>query len=156
MPSLAGMPALEFRSIRGHESLGECFEYYVRAITPDVPFLTSTVSANVEFKALVGKELTVDMEVEGGRRQISGLVTRARFVASEERRGVYEFVMEPWVVLAKRSSDFKIFQNQSVLEIVREVLGDYPFSHDNRTSNAYAGCWRLCPRQLLPAGPQSG
>jgi type VI secretion system secreted protein VgrG len=137
MPSLAGMPALEFRSIRGHESLGDCFEYYVRAITPDLPVLTSAVTANVDYKALLGKELTVDMEVDQSRRQICGLVTRARFVASEDRRGVYEFVIEPWVVLAKRSSDFKIFQNQSALEIVREVLGDYPFSHDNRTSNQY-------------------
>lgn len=137
MPSLAGIAALEFRSIRGHESLGECFEYHVRAITPDLPFLTSLVSANVDYKALLGKELTVDIEVEQGRRQISGLVTSARFVAAQDRRGVYEFVIEPWLALAKRSSDFRIFQNQSVLEIVREVLDGYPFSHVDRTLNRY-------------------
>jgi type VI secretion system secreted protein VgrG len=36
---------------------------------------------------------------------------------------VYEVVIEPWITLAGRTSDFKIFQNKSALDIVREVLG---------------------------------
>ena len=44
---------------------------------------------------------------------------------SQDRRGVYEVVIEPWITLASRTSDFKIFQNKSALDIVREVLGEF-------------------------------
>jgi len=97
MPSLAGYSALEFHAIEGHEAFGECFEYRIRAITPDLPMLSALATANVDYKALLGKEMSVDIETEQGRREINGLVTQARFLKSENRRGVYEFVIEPWV-----------------------------------------------------------
>jgi type VI secretion system secreted protein VgrG len=50
---------------------------------------------------------------------------------------VYEVVIEPWLTLASRTSDFKIFQNKSALDIVREVLGEFGFPLDVRTSESY-------------------
>lgn len=138
MPQLLGFPALELQSLRGQEGLSQVFQYHIRLITPDNPALTSLLTANVNYKPLVGNSFTVSMDLDGGgQRHITGLVTRARFVQSQDRRGVYEVVIEPWLTLASRTSDFKIFQNKSALDIVREVLGEYGFPLDVRTSEAY-------------------
>jgi type VI secretion system secreted protein VgrG len=148
MPSLLGRPALEFKSLDGREALGQLFEYTVRLQTPDSPLLTEHVTANVPVKQLVGKEFGLCIELDGkgfgtaartgaGTRQINGLVTRARFVQSENRRGLYEIVLRPWLILATRTSDYRIFQNQTPLEIIEEVLADYSFPTEKRVTHRY-------------------
>ena len=148
MPSLLGNPALEFKSLDGHEALGELFEYTVRLQTPDSPMLTEVVTANVPIKQLIGKELSVCIELDGkgfgvaartgaGTREINGLVTSARFLRSEDRRGIYEIVLRPWLVLATHTSDYRIFQNKTPLEIIEEVLADYNFPTEKRITHRY-------------------
>lgn len=163
MPNLAGMPALEFASLSGSEGLSQVFEYHITLVTPDNPMLTDLVTANVDYKPLVGNSFTVTMALDGGgQRHITGLVTRARFVHSQDRRGVYEVVIEPWITLAGRTSDFKIFQNKSALDIVREVLGEFGFPLDVRTSESYPSPapkpWLLELRTRRPANrlPHTG
>jgi type VI secretion system secreted protein VgrG len=148
MPSLLGSPALEFRSLDGHEALGELFEYTVRLQTPDSPALTDYVTANVPVKQLVGKEFGICIELDGtgfglaartgaGTREINGLVTSARFVQHENRRGIYEITLRPWLTLATHTSDYKIFQNKTALEIIEEVLADYTFPTEKRVTHRY-------------------
>ena len=146
MPSLLGGPAFEVKSLTGREALGELFLYTIELQTPDSPQLTPTVTANVDVKKLVGKELSIIIELEGrgfqahigaGTREINGLVTSARFVRNENRRGIYMVTIEPWLVLATRTADCKIFQNQSALEIVQTVLTDYNYKTETRVGQTY-------------------
>ncbi|GER17285.1 type VI secretion system Vgr family protein [Variovorax boronicumulans] len=148
MPSLLAEPALEFKSLDGSEALGELFEYTVRLQTPDSPELTDFLTANVPVKQLIGKEFCIRIELDGkgigattrigaGTREINGLVTSARFVQHENRRGIYEVVLRPWLVLATRTSDYKIFQNKTPLQIVDEVLTDYSFPTEKRVTHHY-------------------
>jgi type VI secretion system secreted protein VgrG len=148
MPSLLGNPALEFKSLDGTEALGQLFEYTVRLQTPDSPALTEYVTANVPIKQLIGKEFGICIELDGkgfgigsrtgaGTREINGLVTSARFVQHENRRGIYEIVLRPWLILAARTSDYKIFQNKTALEIIEEVLADYSFPTEKRVTHRY-------------------
>jgi hypothetical protein len=75
---------------------------------------------------------------------------------------VYEVVIEPWLTLAGRTSDFKIFQNKSALDIVREVLSEFGFPLDVRTSESYPSPapkpWLLELRTRRPANrlPHTG
>jgi type VI secretion system secreted protein VgrG len=148
MPSLLGSPALEFKSLDGTEALGELFEYTVRLQTPDSPMLTGYVTANVPVKQLVGKEFGIRIALDGkgsgptartgaGTREINGLVTSARFVQHENRRGIYEIVLRPWLILATLTSDHRIFQNRTPLEIIEEVLADYSFPTEKRVTHRY-------------------
>jgi type VI secretion system secreted protein VgrG len=148
MPSLLGNPALEFKSLDGHEALGELFEYTVRLQTPDSPALTEYVTANVPIKQLVGKEFGICIELDGkgfgsaarigaGTREINGLVTSAQFMQHENRRGIYEIVLRPWLALAACTSDYRIFQNKTSLEIIEEVLADYNFPTQKRITHRY-------------------
>ncbi|WP_307648064.1 type VI secretion system Vgr family protein [Variovorax boronicumulans] len=146
MPSLLGNPALEFKSLDGREALGELFEYTVRLQTPDSPALTEYITANVPIKQLIGKEFSVCIELDGkgfavrmgaGTREINGLVTSARFVQHESRRGIYEITLRPWLILATRTSDYRIFQNKTPLEIIEQVLADYNFPTERRVTHRY-------------------
>ncbi|MDQ0016234.1 type VI secretion system secreted protein VgrG [Variovorax boronicumulans] len=146
MPSLLGNPALEFKSLDGREALGELFEYTVRLQTPDSPALTEYITANVPIKQLIGKEFSICIELDGkgfavrmgaGTREINGLVTSARFVQHESRRGIYEITLRPWLILATRTSDYRIFQNKTPLEIIEEVLADYSFPTERRVTHRY-------------------
>ncbi|MDD0815429.1 type VI secretion system tip protein TssI/VgrG [Curvibacter sp. HBC28] len=136
--NLKGSPAFEVKSVHGHEALGELFLYTVTLQTPDSPDLTAFVSANLPYKQMVGKEAGLTLEVDGGgTRQINALVTSARFLHAENRRSLYQVTLQPWLVLATRTSDHKIFQHKTVVDITQEVLADYPYLLELRLSQSY-------------------
>ena len=143
MPTMGGKPALEPVGIEGDEGLSRLFTYTVTFATPEQLGYNDRQAANVPVKQLVGEPLSLHIVLDGrpgangGERHISGLVTRVRFLRLENRRALYEAVIEPWLTLATRSSDYRIFQNKTVLDIVREVLGDYEFPLEVRATNTY-------------------
>ncbi|EBD5912535.1 type VI secretion system tip protein VgrG, partial [Salmonella enterica] len=71
---------LLFSSLNGSEALGSLFTYIVQLKTPDTLNLGYvSPAANLPLKAMVGKDLCVNIELDGGgKRHISGLVTAAR------------------------------------------------------------------------------
>ncbi|MCX8753730.1 type VI secretion system Vgr family protein [Snodgrassella sp. B3837] len=137
----AAVPAgmLTFASMNGQETLSELFSYTIQLKTPDkLNIGYFAPSSNLPLKSMVGKDLTVDIELENGsKRYISGLVTAARVVGHQGRGVVYELRLEPWLELATRTSDYKIFQNKSVVEIIDEVLSEYPFEMEKRLTETY-------------------
>ncbi len=146
MPTLGGQSALEPIAIEGDEGLSSLFAYTVTLGTPEQAGYNERQAANVNIKQLVGHTLTVHIVLDGrgaggggseDQRHICGLVTRVRFLRLENRRALYEAVIEPWLTLATRTSDYRIFQNKSVLDIVGEVLSDYDFAHEVKASRAY-------------------
>ncbi|WP_225613102.1 type VI secretion system Vgr family protein [Variovorax sp. VRV01] len=143
MPMLGGEPALEPIAIEGDEGLSRLFRYTLTLATPEQPGYNERQAANVAIKQLVGEQLTAHIVLDGrpgkgpDQRHISGLVTRVRFLRLENRRALYEAVIEPWLALATRTSDYRIFQNQNVLDIVREVLGKYGLPFDLRATRSY-------------------
>ncbi|AGU52878.1 putative type VI secretion system protein, Vgr family [Variovorax paradoxus B4] len=143
MPMLGGEPALEPIAIEGDEGLSRLFHYTLTLATPEQPGYNERQAANVAIKQLVGEALTAHIVLDGRpgsgpqRRHLSGLVTRVRFLRLENRRALYEAVIEPWLTLGTRTSDYRIFQNQNVLDIVREVLGKYGLPFDVRAVRSY-------------------
>lgn len=143
MPMLGGLPALEPVAIAGEEGLSRLYAYTVTLTTPELGIYDARLAANLPIKALVGEDLTVSVLLDGrpgaggDLRRISGLVTRARFLRLDNRRAIYEVVIEPWLALATRNSDYRIFQNKNVLEIVHEVLSEYGHEVELRTSGSY-------------------
>ncbi len=143
MPTLGGQPALEPLAMEGDEGLSSLFRYTVTFSTPEQAGYNERQAANVNIKQLVGETLTVHIVLDGrpgageARRHISGLVTRVRFLRLENRRALYEAVMEPWLALATRTSDYRIFQNKTVLDILGEVFSDYEFAHEVKAARSY-------------------
>lgn len=131
--------ALLFASLDGGETLSELFSYVVQLKTPDTLNLGYvSPAANLPLKPMVGKDLCVNIELDGGgKRHISGLVTAARVVGHEGRSVTYELRMEPWVKLLTYTSDYKAFQNKTVVDILDEVLAEYPYPVEKRLVESY-------------------
>ncbi|MDF0607226.1 type VI secretion system tip protein VgrG, partial [Neisseriaceae bacterium TC5R-5] len=141
MPQLLGRPAFEFKQLHGSEAISELYAYHITLQTPDIGIgygIDESVTANLNHKALVGKEFSLQIELDGGdSRCLAGIVTQARYVRSENRRSLYEIVLQPWLTLATLRSDYKIFQQQSALDIIRDTLSAYPYPLEIETSYAY-------------------
>ncbi|EOV9673789.1 type VI secretion system Vgr family protein [Cronobacter turicensis] len=148
MPFLAGEPALVLSKLTGVEALSTLYTYTLTVKTPASAAISWQAASNIDFKALVGKEMTVVMEIDGsgldqgagtgrGRREISGLVERARYTGRDANQAMFEIELRPWLYLATLTSDFKIFQNKNVVEIIDEVLADYAFPCEKRLSGTY-------------------
>lgn len=131
--------ALLFASLDGGETLSELFSYVVQLKTPDTLNLGYvSPAANLPLKPMVGKDLCVNIELDGGgKRHISGLVTAVRVVGHEGRSVTYELRMEPWVKLLTHTSDYKAFQNKTVVDILDEVLAEYPYPVEKRLVESY-------------------
>ena len=130
---------LLFASLNGSEKLGYLFTYVVQLKTPDMLNLGYvSPAANLPLKPMVGKDLCVNMELDGGgKRFISGLVTAARVAGYEGRSVVYELRIEPWLKLLTHTSDYKAFQNKTVVDILDEVLAEYPYPVEKRLVENY-------------------
>lgn len=148
MPLLLGEPALVASTFKGEESLSTLYSYTIMTKTPSNPLIPWQSASNIEIKDLIGKEMTIEIELDGrglgavtgvgkGIREISGLVQQARFLGRDANQAKHEFVIRPWLYLTDLTADYKIFQQKSVVEIIDEVLSDYNFPLDKRLSASY-------------------
>jgi type VI secretion system secreted protein VgrG len=148
------MPLLQVRSVSGTEQLSEIYEYTITLYTPADPAMGSALTANLDLKAMIGKSLTVTIQLDGsgtlfsgaadnanlgaGEREISGLVFEAKYIGQTARQGNYEIKIRPWIELTRNRIDYRIFQRQTVVDIIDNVLKDrYVYSYDKRLSNVY-------------------
>ncbi|MEE7291831.1 type VI secretion system tip protein TssI/VgrG [Escherichia coli :H14] len=130
---------LLFASLGGTETVGELFTYSIKLKTPDTLNLGYvSPAANLQLKPMVGKDLCVNIELDGGgKRYISGLVTAARVAGHQGRSVVYELRLEPWLKILTHTIDYKAFQNKNVVDILDEVLDEYPWPVEKRLVENY-------------------
>lgn len=124
---------LEFRSMEGTEQISRLFEFRVRLLSQN-----SSISA----KSLLGKDMSIEVDLTtekggGGKRFISGQVTQFTYIGKDGDFYLYESILRPWLWHATRRSDFKIFQFKKAPDIIKEVLGKYGFSIEDRLTGAY-------------------
>ncbi|CAJ0786708.1 hypothetical protein LMG7141_01829 [Ralstonia condita] len=137
LPETLGKPALVFSKLSGTERLCELFEYEVELKTPDERNVLYGPGANLDTNALRGQELTVTIALDGtdaGTRQISGLVTDivGPTPVHGGRQLKYRLTLRPWLWLATLNRDTRIFQQQTVVEILDALLGGYIFPVERR------------------------
>ncbi|WP_336692619.1 type VI secretion system Vgr family protein [Delftia acidovorans] len=126
---------LHFRELRGQENISQLFSL-------DVEMLSE--SESIDPKALLGKNATIEIETQGGgRRFIDGIVTRFGMQGQDHRHYAYKARLSPWLWLATRQSDFRIFQNQTVPDIIEQVLGVYGHPLQKKLTRAYRS-WDYC------------
>jgi type VI secretion system secreted protein VgrG len=130
---------LLFRSMRGTEGLSQLFEFEVDLLSPD---------AGIDLKSMLGKPLALEIQtaVAGSPRFLNGQVVRFAAVGREggtSRHMVYSATVRPWLWYLTRSSDNKIFQGKSVVEVIEEVFADYGFAYENKLCENYRQ-WEYC------------
>ena len=140
IPLMGQEAALRFVKIQGRENVCELFRYTLDLKTPDELNPVFLPAGSLELKSFIGQEISVEFytgKMSRAKRQINALISNAGIVRSEGRHLVYRLTLRPWLWLATRTADFKIFQDKSVVEILDEVLKDYPFPVKKALQNEY-------------------
>ena len=121
---------LKFHRLEGEEMLGQSFEFRVEALAD---------SHSLSLTDLLGKPVTVRIEQQdGSTRYLNGLVARAQLYGRRATRHYgYALVVRPWLWLATRRSDCRIFQDKTVPQIVQQVLAPYGYPIKNRLVESY-------------------
>jgi type VI secretion system secreted protein VgrG len=132
-------PELLLGQLTAQEALSEPFTYTV---------LCLSTKPDLDFNALLGEHITVRLhqnpEVADTPRHFDGLVEQVSLVGQSGRYFQYLLVARPWFWFLSQTQDCKVFQNQTVLQIIQEVLREHPIaSIDDRTTTSFTP-WVYC------------
>ncbi len=147
--------------LTGKEYLNELFEYQLIIKTPDLDgyefyqqFESRNPAANVDLTAWLGQSVTVNIELDGkeitfseinntfrqffkktvgkGTRYINGIITGAQYLYRQGRSDYYQIILSPFIQPATLRNNYKIWQDRTPIQIIEELLTDYPGTIDKR------------------------
>ncbi|QKJ85701.1 Type IV secretion protein Rhs [Paramixta manurensis] len=130
---------LLFWKLEGTESLSAPYALTVTLLGSD---------ARIERKALLGQPVTLTIPTQSllSERYLNGKITRVA-VSSRELSGtryaVYELTVEPDVWPMLRDRNLRIFQGQTVPQIIKTLLGEYNVTVEDRLTGQYR-LWEYC------------
>lgn len=129
--------SLGFRQMTGSEGLSKLFEFDVELVADNY---------SLDLKCLLGKPLTLEIETLSGSRFLNGQVTRFQLIGRENavsRFYIYKASVRPWLWYLTQTSDNKIFQQKTVPDVIKEVLGEYGYPFEMKLSGSYRN-WEYC------------
>ncbi|WP_386068644.1 type VI secretion system Vgr family protein [Tahibacter sp. UC22_41] len=130
-----GPEVLKFDALQGRENLSQLF---------DLQLTMKSEERGLAAPALLGQSITVDFEIEGGgKRYLNGQCVQFRSAGRRGKQHLYVAQLKPWLWYATRRSDYRIFQQQSTVDIVKQVLSTYPFQTKWLLSRSYRK-WNYC------------
>ena len=121
LQTAVGSDVLLAESVDGYEALGRMFEYRVLALSGAEDF---------RFDDLIGTpaSIRIDSGIQNAdkSRFLHGLVSEVDHLGFDHQGlSRYQLTLVPWLWLLTRTADCKIFQHQTVPEIVQAVFADF-------------------------------
>jgi type VI secretion system secreted protein VgrG len=111
-----GKDVLLLDSFKGTEGLSAPFQYALEMVS---------LSPEVPFDGILGKAITVRLQqADGGARHFNGIVSRFEQIGTDAEFTLYRAEMVPWLSMLVHTVDSRIFQNQTVPEIIQTVFTD--------------------------------
>ncbi len=116
-----GENQLLLTSFRGDETISRLFHFELDLIADN-----NAIRAN----QIVGKNVTISIQPVGSeRRFFNGFVCRfAAGLEDEYGRRNYRAEVVPWLWFLSRTSDCRIFQDKTAVEIIEQIFSDLGFS----------------------------
>lgn len=113
------------------ERMSTLFETHVEFIVREI---------EVEMKEFLGKIMTIRYtDADGADRYFSGTIVRVERLALKD--GMIHLLAElrPWLWMLTRTTDCRIFQNKTAVQIIEQIFSDHGFSDfTKRLSGTYA------------------
>jgi type VI secretion system secreted protein VgrG len=107
---------LLFDRMSGAERLGQLSEFRVQLLS---------IKPDLKIADVLGKPMGVHLDLpEGGQRHFHGIVTRFASTGWSGSLARYEATVHPGLWLLTRASNCRIFQDKSVIDIVKAVCQD--------------------------------
>jgi type VI secretion system secreted protein VgrG len=115
-----GEDILQVRHVSGEESLSGLFSFTLEMISED---------DSLDFSRIVGQNATVTIQLPNDtQRYVNGIVTRFVQAGSDTLATIYYADLRPWFWLLTLTADSRIFQNQTVPEIIEAVFATFGFT----------------------------
>ncbi len=116
-----GEDVLLLRAMKGRERLSTLFKYHLDLISESY--------RPIRHEELLGQPVTVRLDLPDDRtRYFNGIVSRFSYIGSERRLTHYRATLVPWLWLLTRTTDCRIFQEQTVPDIVKAICRERGYS----------------------------
>ncbi|MEB8255635.1 type VI secretion system tip protein VgrG [Enterobacter asburiae] len=130
---------LLFWKLTGREAMSESFSLTLTVLGTD---------ARIDRSKLLGQPVTVTIPTQSllTSRYVNGKITRVAVSAVEltgTRYAVYQLTVEPDLWPMKRDRNLRIFQGQTVPQIVKTLLGEHQVNVEDKLTGSYR-VWDYC------------
>ena len=126
-----GEEVLLLVSMSGTEHLGRLFEYRLEL-----------VSENAQIKAedIIGQNVTIRLRLGGNKsRYFNGYINHFTQVTAYGRLAKYQATMVPWLWFLTRTADCRIYQDQKIPDIIKEVFKKHELKNfEDALSDSYS------------------
>src|SRR5215469_6137803 len=116
-----GDDALLLDRFDGYERVSTPFRFILRLLSPD---------PNIDMQGLLTKPAVLSMNLtEESERHLHGHINRIKLLeCGQDGMAAYEAEMVPWLWFLHHFTDYRIFQNKTVPDIVEQVFHSRGFS----------------------------
>jgi type VI secretion system secreted protein VgrG len=115
------------------EALGRPFAYTVDLLAE---------KDTVDLSSLLGQVMTVELELpELATREFSGYCTEIALVGAHGRYVRYRAQLSPWLSLLTHTTTSRIFQKQSVPDVIKQIFRDRGFSDFKESLTGHYRVW---------------
>ena len=130
-----GTDILLLRKMTASEELGRLFEY-------DLDLLSTNYA--VDHNKILGQSMTVRLGTESGDRYFNGAVVSFAQVGTWGNYARYRAILKPWLWFLTRTADCRIFQEQTVPDIIKAIFRELGFSDFKESLSASYRTWDYC------------
>ena len=126
-----GKDVLLIESFEGVEGISRLFEFHVE--------LLAESGTSVDPTALVGHKVTVAIGLNDvqGTRWVTGVVASFEQAAADGEFDVYHARIVPSMWFLTLNTNCRVFQDNTVIDIVKKVMADYGLTLSDQTTGSY-------------------
>jgi type VI secretion system secreted protein VgrG len=112
------------------DGLSQLFETTIEFMSPDM---------DLDLRKVVGERLRLDMDAPKDKvRYFQGRCVSAEYLGSHAGRGYFRATVRPWLWFLTRASDCRIFQDKSVIDVIKDVFRQHGFAdYRDKTKRKY-------------------
>ena len=104
-----------------------------------------SLKSDIKLDDILGKSVTIKLALQDdSTRYFNGFVTRFSAGGSYGRYRCYYATVHPWLWFLSRTADCRIFQDKTVPEIVKIVLGEHPTNSFKESLTGSYAKWDYC------------
>lgn len=131
-----GEDALFIQRMTVNEELGRLFRIELELVSE---------RSDLNFEDYIAQNVTLRVEPPGGAQRVfNGHITRFGQAGMTGQLHAYQATVHPWLWFLTRNADCRIFQHQTVPDIVKQVFRDRGFTDfEERLSGSYRP-WEYC------------
>ena len=126
-----GKDVLLPEAVAGFEAISELFNYRLEMVAEK--------HLTIDPKSIVGKTVTIGIQADdqGTERYINGVVASFEMTGGDDEFNNYRAWIVPGLWALTLNTNTRVFQNQTVVDVIKAVLGPYKISPKIETSADY-------------------